>query len=131
MSTGFDLSTWKEQAAGELTRLEEKETQLAEDLKRVQAEKAQIAEVLGLKTSPRRRRYKTAIKEFFESKGTSVEMAAEAVIAALFDGDSASIQGVKVSMARLAKDNRLYSYDGATGILTYTPPPPKVSKAKK
>lgn len=131
MSTGFDLSTWKQQAEGEFKRLEEEEKSLAETLKRIQAEKAQIAEALGVKNSPRRRRYKAAIQDFFEKQGTKVEMTVDAIIEALFDGDTASVQGVKVSIARLANDNKLYSYDGATGLLTYNPPPPKANKAKK
>jgi hypothetical protein len=130
MSTGFDLSAWKQQAQGELKRLEEEEKRLVEELGKVQAEKTQISEALGIRTTPRRRRYRTAIQELFEKDGVRVEMTVEDVIGDLFDGDSSVTQGVKVSMARLSKDNELYSYDSSTGTLLYEPPA-KAKTAKK
>lgn len=121
MSTGFDLSNVKQQAEEHLQVLIKEEEEVLAKLKAVQEQKAEIETFLGVKTSPRRRRYRTAIQEFFESSTTKIEITVADLIDKLFEGDASVTQGVKVSMARFAKDTEAYTYDSATGLITYDP----------
>ena len=120
MNTGFDLNKWKEEAQLELDRLTTSEEELSKELAGVQIRKTELQNALGIKTNATvtRRRFRPKVTKWAESCD-SVSSTAETIIEELFDGDMTLLDGLRLSLARLSKDNPRYYYDPETEVLSY------------
>lgn len=128
MSTGFDLQGVKKQAEEELASLSSQEEEILKQLEQVLEKKSEIEEFLGIKkasTGARRNRYRTKVKSYFEDVDTSeasIEADAESLLDELFNSDKSMLNGLKMSMARLGREDDDYSYNSDTSTLTYLVP---------
>lgn len=123
----FDLSAVKKQAMSQLEKLTAQEDSLLAQLEELKTKKEEIQVFLGLKPQDqisRRNRYRTKVKEYFESCEDSSEMVtadAKMLLEELFSNDPSMMAGLKISMARIGKDDPNYSYNSSSETLSFAP----------